>query len=1329
MRWDLASVADGVGADRSSFAACAIVAGIVAAIVLGAGARLCSAASDLDLPSGVRAVWDPGKAFREATPTRERICINGLWRWQPARSATATVPDGGWGFFKVPGPWPGITNFMQKDCQTIYPHPSWKDEKLGDVVTAWYQREITIPGAWAGRRIALAVEYLNSFATVFVDGRRVADLRFPAGEADLTAACRPGETHTLSMLVTAMPLKAVMLSFNDTNAARQVKGSVQRRGLCGDVYLCAAPSRARIDDIAIVTSVRRGELTTDVALQGLDDATQYSLRGAVTEIGGRKVLELTGRAFRGGDLKDGRIAFTQTWKPDRLWDVHTPQNMYHLRLSLTDAGGTVLDEHYPVRFGFREFWIDGRDFYLNGTRIFLSSVPLDNAQLGAAWSTYEGARESMLRLRTFGMNFLYTHNYGCEPGSHLSFEEILKAADDIGMLIALSQPHFGQYDWDAADAEQTNGYARHAEFYVGVARNHPSVVAYATSHNSTGDAEDMNPDLMGCVYQTQGQGLLNNRKKAARAEAIIRRLDPGRIVYHHSSGGFGVIHTSNFYPNWAPVQELSDWFEHWASHGVKPVFTCEYGAPFSWDWTMYRGWYPEGPPKGTRAFGSAKVPWEFCLAEWNAQFFGDRAFDISELERDCLRFEAKKIRSGSLAWNRWDYPRQSLGSGVLKERHPVFAMYLTDNFRAFRTWGVSATSPWEHGLLFNLRDGVDRNARRELATDWERLQRPGFSPDYLEERYSRMDLAYERTDWIPTDGARALMRNNMPLLGYIGGAPDAFTSKDHNFVAGETVEKQIIVLNNSRETVTCACEWSLGLPRPARGARSVLVKTGEQERIPLRFDLPAGTAPGSYELSATMKFSTGEVQKDVFAIHVLPPVLVARSAGTVALFDPRGETGRLLRGLGIAFQAVDARQDLAAYDTLIIGKEALTVDGPGPDIARVRDGLKVILFEQTPEVLEQRLGFRVAAYGLRQVFARVPGHPLLAGLEPGNLRDWRGAATILPPRLRFPSSPENNYGYVHTWAGIPVTRVWRCGNRGSVASALIEKPACGDFLPVVDGGFSLQYSPLMEYREGTGLVLFCQMDVTGRTKSDPAADRLVRNIVGYVAAWKPRAARKVVYVCDPAGKAHLEKAGYAVGAFGRGLAPDQVLVVGPGGGNTVGAGSAAVASWLATGGNVLAIALDEREANVFLPFRVSMKKAEHIAAFFEASGAGTLLAGIGPADVHNRDPRELPLVAGGARVVGDGVLAQAGNANVVFCQLAPWEFPYRIPQNSKRTFRRTSCLIARLLGNMGVGAPTPLVSRVSSPVSGQDAKAGRWLEGLYLDRPEEWDDPYRFFRW
>jgi hypothetical protein len=28
------------------------------------------------------------------------------------------------------------------------------------------------------------------------------------------------------------------------------------------------------------------------------------------------------------------------------------------------------------------------------------------------------------------------------------------------------------------------------------------------------------------------------------------------------------------------------------------------------------------------------VPWEFCLAEWNAQFLGDRAYRIGEAEKN-----------------------------------------------------------------------------------------------------------------------------------------------------------------------------------------------------------------------------------------------------------------------------------------------------------------------------------------------------------------------------------------------------------------------------------------------------------------------------------------------------------------------------------------------------------------------------------------------------------------------------------------------------------------------------------------------------------------------
>jgi beta-galactosidase len=86
------------------------------------------------------------------------------------------------------------------------------------------------------------------------------------------------------------------------------------------------------------------------------------------------------------------------------------------------------------------------------------------------------------------------------------------------------------------------------------------------------------------------------------------------------------------------------------------------------------------------------------------------------------------------------------------------------------------------------------------------------------------------------------------------------------------------------------------------------------------------------------------------------------------LFDPKGETAKLLTKLGVPFEPVAADADLGGYAAFIVGKAALSVDGPAPDISKVRDGLKVIMFEQTAEVLEKRFGFRVEEYGLRNVF-------------------------------------------------------------------------------------------------------------------------------------------------------------------------------------------------------------------------------------------------------------------------------------------------------------------------------------------------------------------------
>ena len=986
----------------------------------------------VQLPDGIEAVWDLEQAYHQSTSLREKICINGLWLWQPAREKTDEIPSNNWGYIKVPAPWPGKAgNYMWRETQTAYTHPKWEKDNLGSVKMCWYQREITIPSHWANRRIVVYVEYLNSYATVYTDDRKMGEIRFPGGEVDITEACAPGENHIITLLVWAMPIKAVIQSFNDTNAAKQVPGDVPHRGLCGDVFLVSTPEEFYIHDLKIETSVQKEEIGLDIAFHNLQSDKEFYIHSTILDEN-QIVKEFRSERFSTGRIKNKRISFIYSWKPEKLWDIHTPHNMYQMKVSLIDKSGLVLDEFFPVRFGFREFGIDERDFILNGSRIFCFAVPFDNAQVSAAAAAYDGARETMRRLKSFGVNAVYTHNYGCEPGVHLGFNEILNAADDVGMLVFFSQPHFSQYDWEIPEAESANGYARHAEFYVRQAQNHPSVVMYSMSHNATGYSEDMNPDMMDGTHEKRDNWASRNAKKALRAEAIVKQFDRTRIVYHHAGGNLGPMHTSNFYLNFVPIQERSDWFEHWAKEGMKPLFLCEYGEPWGMNWTLYRGWY-----QGKRDFGSAKVPWQFCMAEWNAQFLGDAAYQLDKRDKENLRFEDRQARAGNL-WHRWDYPSPVIGSYALKNDNQakVWAMYIEDNWRAFRTWGLSGFNAWSYGKFWALSPNANKT-QKILEVDWSRLQTPGFSPDFIDRQYERIDTAYEHADWIPTEAGEALLRNNQPLLAYIAGNRNHFTSKNHNYVAGQTIDKQIVIINNSRKTIRADCVWSLRLPDPITGNKTIIAKTGEIIKLPASFAIPQSIQPGSYDIDLSVQFDLESIHEDSIVIHVLPNNTVDLKNARIALYDPEGETKHVLVSSGISFQTVNSDSVLDDFDMLIFGKKALTLDDPAPDISRVRDGMKVIVFEQTSDVLEKRLGFRVQEYGLRRVFSRIQDHPVLSNLKDVHLHDWNGEATILPPRLNYEIRPM--HGPTVQWCGIEVTRPWRCGCWGNVASVLIEK--------------------------------------------------------------------------------------------------------------------------------------------------------------------------------------------------------------------------------------------------------------------------------------------------
>ena len=170
------------------------------------------------------------------------------------------------------------------------------------------------------------------------------------------------------------------------------------------------------------------------------------------------------------------------------------------------------------------------------------------------------------------------------------------------------------------------------------------------------------------------------------------------------------------------------------------------------------------------------------------------------------------------------------------------------------------------------------------------------------------DTAFDRDDWIPTKAAEALFRNNMPLLAYIAGKPAHFTTKEHNYLAGQTVQKQVIIINDSRATVDCDSSWSLGLPQPVRGSKKLTIPAGQQERIPLSFALPADLKPGIVPAHADGQVQHGRNPGGHLRRSTSwPPQESPKLTAKTALFDPKGETAKLLTQMGVALSSRSPR--------------------------------------------------------------------------------------------------------------------------------------------------------------------------------------------------------------------------------------------------------------------------------------------------------------------------------------------------------------------------------------------------------------------------------------
>ena len=1223
--------------------------------------------ADAVLPEGMALDWDKTSA-KMLNAKRAQISLDGIWRFTPAPEGAPQPRKLGWAYIKVPGDWQGQgqgqgrrSSFVAKGSG-----PQWDLYDGARVARAWYERQVQIPAAWEGRAISLRFDRVCTDAIVYVNSSECGKIAWPWGSVDITRAVKPGEKADIRVLVAAIADAEKVGTFWQNALSDTVTYSSARlrtRGLAGSVFLESRSSDARVTDVFVRTSTRNKNVSVDVELGGIQQAGRVQVVAEMLNEKGD-----VEKSFAAGAIAEAKetqtLSCSWPWPDPRLWDVGQP-NLYTLRLKVKGAG---LDDEYDQEFGFREFWAEGRDFFLNGSVIRLRQPCFyygPRMQVGDTFSE-------------MGSHDVDTRGDASDSGRDLA------AADRQGYLVAqyilnankyLMSP--GRTNTGRTNTERKNGWEQNkeraferADAWIRQYRNHPSVVMWIAGFNFFNNAVDADPRYMG----RRGWGQSDERWQRFMVWGQelfegLKKLDSTRLYFSHSGAYTGDVYTMNCYLDLLPLQEREDWLSDWAKNGEMPISMVEFGTPMD---CTYR--------RGRHGFES-NITSEPLLTEFAAMFFGNDAYSVEEPKyRQFLR---DLFRGGML------YQSSENRLDEYANNHKIQELYRVNTWRSWRTAGL-----------------------------------PG---------------GLRTWSWVQD----ALKEINGPTLAWIAGPAGAYTAKDHHFSPGQKVEKQIVLINDTRAPQNFTATWTASLvgKQVDQGELQGRLDVSEIRFIPFQFTAPTVEAGGKVDGQIALTARIGETgHRDAFALRVFGAD--KPESGQISVIDPNGQTAKMLSSLGYETTPWNG----AAAPLVVIGRNALK-DNPSlaaklePD---VRAGGRALILAQDPEWIARALGWRVCPKVSRRAF---PLNSLVTrGIDADDLRDWTGSSTLIEAYPEYVGDYLRGNEREQPYAG------WHWGNRGGVTSAAIEKPHRSGWRPLLECEFDLAYTPLMELDYGLGRVILCTFDLEDHFTLDPAARRLAGQIIDYAAhAALSRPVQKVIYLGGADGKAWLDKIGVDYQPVPT-LQDDAGLVlVGP----DADLNPASLQAWLEKGGKAFFLPQNQAQG----PLGSSFKKAA-------AGFAGSLSVpdwpearGLSASDLRWRthlDPAPW-VVSTGAETGAEGLIGRKaiGKGVAVFCQIDPDRFQADEKTYFRYTRWRSTRAVAQLLANLGASfradgglfhprdasLPNPWGDQPGPQATGPNGQRlptaskpdgaepfGYYYPDYRTDFPMG-DNPYRYYRW
>jgi hypothetical protein len=530
-----------------------------------------------------------------AADVRPEFSLNGAWEYQLVPELTSPPNGGEWKGCTVPGYLNG-TNYQR----------------------AWLRRSFTVPATLRGQRLKLHFGGVKYHSRVYLNGRHVGGcfggyepfavdvtdtVRFDGpnqlavGCHDWTGVFSPGKVefpqHANWDVVRGTPRDKIL---------SPIGGLFGMYGIWDDVTLRAYPA-VYVQDSFIKPSVRRGELVVDYTVANESAQAADVELEATVEDGGTAALALPTAKLRVPAGGTATTTLRQAWSRPPLWS-HADPHLLHLRTELSTG------DRLRTRFGFREFWVEGHKFFLNGARVNL---------LATSWwpphgtMTREEIRKQWEAIKQIGCVAFRTHT---QPWPSLHYE----VADEVGLLMIIEGAVWNDDDtYRIYDPVFWENYARHLRAMVDRDKNRPSVVMWSLENEFLG-------------------GRLNDtspaKKDLVRMGRLVKQHDPTRPIFFESDGDpDGVadvigIHYPHEYPDFTCWPNEALWLQRPAQI---PHMFLNGAKEFAWrkDKPIYVGeflWVPSRDPS------------------WHTVFFGDEAYRDYQLYRNLAKAESWKMQ-------------------------------------------------------------------------------------------------------------------------------------------------------------------------------------------------------------------------------------------------------------------------------------------------------------------------------------------------------------------------------------------------------------------------------------------------------------------------------------------------------------------------------------------------------------------------------------------------------------------------------------------------------------------------------------------------------------